>query len=192
MNPPPQPLASPTPIETGNGLSRLRVCAFESRKGADLRALIERMGGIATIAPSMREIPLTDNPLALAFGERLLAGNIDVMVFLTGVGARALADVLQTQYALPDVIAALNQRVIVVRGPKPAVVLREWGVKIDVQVPEPNTWRDLLRAVEHAIPLAGKLIAVQEYGIPNEDLYAGLRALGGTVLPVPVYRWELP
>ena len=72
------------------GLSGLRVCSLESRKGSEMRSLVERQGGIATIAPSMQEIPLDDNPAAFAFAERLFAGEIDVLILLTGVGTRAL------------------------------------------------------------------------------------------------------
>ena len=64
-----------------------RVLSLESRKADEMRSLIERHGGIATVAPSMREIPLDENRAALAFGEQLFAGQIDVVVFLTGVGA---------------------------------------------------------------------------------------------------------
>jgi len=157
-----------------------------------MKSLIERQGGTAILAPSMREIPLEQNAAALAFGDRLRVGAVDVMVFLTGVGARALAEVLALHMTLPQLVEALRECVVVVRGPKPAAVLREWGARIDVQVPEPNTWRELLDAIARHSPIEGKVVAVQEYGIPNADLYQGLQHLGGTVLPVPVYRWELP
>ena len=52
--------------------------------------MIERRGGIAIVAPAMREVPLEDNHAALDFAERLLAGEFDVVIFLTGVGTRAL------------------------------------------------------------------------------------------------------
>ncbi|MFM8288386.1 MAG: uroporphyrinogen-III synthase, partial [Planctomycetaceae bacterium] len=81
---------------------------------------------------------------------------------------------------------------VVVRGPKPAVVLREWQVPIAVQVPEPNTWRELLEAIQQLGDLRGVRVAVQEYGVPNQALYDGLAALGAEVLAVPVYRWALP
>jgi len=180
------------PIPPGGRLAGLRLCSLESRRQADMKSLIERQGGIAILAPSMREIPLEQNAAALDFGDRLRSGGVDVMVFLTGVGARALAEVLALQMSLPQFVEALRDRVVVVRGPKPASVLREWGARIDVQVPEPNTWRELLDAIGRHSPIEGKVVAVQEYGIPNPDLYQGLQQLGGTVLPVPVYRWELP
>src|SRR6266481_9889379 len=108
------------------GLSGLRVCSFESRKGAEMRGLVERQGGIVTIAPSMREVPLAENPEAFAFAARLFGGTVDVVILLTGVGTRALAEVLESKYSRDEFLAALQKCTIIVRGPKPAAVFREW------------------------------------------------------------------
>jgi uroporphyrinogen-III synthase len=84
---------------------------------------------------------------------------------------------------------------VVARGPKPVAVLREWGVSIALPVPEPNTWRELLHALdenEDKIPLKATRVAVQEHGVPSKELYAGLAERGALVFPVPVYKWEPP
>jgi len=169
-----------------------RICSFESRRGAEMKSLIERHGGVATIAPSMREIPLDDNPAAFSFGEQLLDGKIDVVLFMTGVGATALLEVLESRYKRADLYAALGRTVVVVRGPKPTVVLRNWGVRIDHRAAEPNTWREVLQLFDASIPLKGRTVAVQEYGLPSVELYGEFSARGAQVLPVPVYRWALP
>lgn len=170
----------------------LHICSFESRRAGELRSLIERHGGVATIAPSLREVPLEDNPQAFAFAEELFAGRIDIVIFLTGVGARALLDVVETRYERAAFLTALQSVVTVVRGPKPSAVLREWNVRIDVRAPEPNTWREVLAALEGKLDLSGKRVAVQEYGVPNEEFYRELEGRGAAAIRVPVYRWELP
>jgi len=177
---------------TKAGLTGLHVCAFESRMVDEMRMLLERQGARVTVAPSMREIPLGENPAVFAFGEQLFAGTIDVLLLLTGVGTRAMVDVLELRHARADILAALSKAILVVRGPKPASVLREWKLRIDHLVPEPNTWRDLLTLLDEKVPVAGKTVAVQEYGLPNPELYTGLEQRQATVVPVPVYRWELP
>src|SRR5436309_528395 len=154
-------MTSPPDQSTGPGLNGLRVCSFESRKGAEMRTLLERHGAIVTIAPSMREVPLEDNPEAFEFAERLFAGTIDIVILLTGVGTRVLAEVLESKHAHDDLLAALQKCTLIVRGPKPAAVLREWKVRIDHQVPEPNTWRDLVAMLDSKLPVAGKRVAVQ-------------------------------
>jgi len=170
----------------------LRVCSFESRRGAEMKSLIERHGAIATIAPSMREIPLTDNPAVFQFAEQLLAGGIDIVVFMTGVGATSLLESLETRYPRDLIFAALEKVCVVVRGPKPTAVLRGWGVRIDHRAQEPNTWREIMLIFDQSIPLQGRCVAVQEYGQPSVEFYHALTTQGATVLPVPVYRWALP
>lgn len=169
-----------------------RVCSFESRRGPEMKSLIERNGGVAFVAPSMREIPLEDSAEAFTFARELFDGQIDIVLFMTGVGATALVEALETRYPRAEIFAALEKTTIVVRGPKPTAVLRNWGVRIDHRAPEPNTWREVLSLFEAAIPLAGKRVAVQEYGLPSVELYQEFEKRGATVLPVPVYKWALP
>jgi uroporphyrinogen-III synthase len=187
--------AEPTASHAPRGFGGLRVVAFESRMAAETARLIEKSGGIALSAPSMREVPLGDNPLALAFAADLLAGRFDAVIFLTGVGTRYLFEAMETAHARADLVAALARTVVVARGPKPVRVLRELGVPVAVTVPEPNTWRELLVAVEEGpdgIVLDGADVAVQEYGASNERLIAALAERGARVTAVPVYRWALP
>jgi uroporphyrinogen-III synthase len=146
----------------------------------------------------MREVPLESNTEALAFAARLLAGEFDLVIFLTGVGARALLSVVETTYKRGEYIAALQRVKVVARGPKPVAVLRELGVTPAITVPEPNTWRELLRALDDACDskkdfrLRGARVAVQEYGVTNSELLSGLSERGASVTRVPVYQWALP
>jgi uroporphyrinogen-III synthase len=173
----------------------LRVLSLESRRDAEMAKLIVSSRGIATVAPSMREIPLETNTEALSFGRKLAEGAFDVVIFLTGVGTRALARVVETIYPLEQYLAELRKVSIVARGPKPVAVLREWNIPIAVTAPEPNTWRELLRALDEnaaSVPLNGRCVAVQEYGVSNPDLLAGLSERGARVASIPVYEWGLP
>jgi uroporphyrinogen decarboxylase len=174
------------------GFGGLRVVAFESRMAAEVATMIERRGGIAIVAPSMREVPLEDNHAALDFAESLLAGEFDVVVFMTGVGTRALFQAIETRHQRAAIVAALARLTTVARGPKPIRALRDLGVEPTVVVPEPNTWRELLNALASELDLKGKRVAVQEYGASNHELTAGLEARGARVTIVPVYRWTLP
>jgi uroporphyrinogen-III synthase len=73
--------------------------------------------------------------------------------------------------------------------------LKELGVPVTVAVPEPNTWRDLLRTLDEksdSLSIRGRQVAVQEYGVSNPDLLAGLSGRGAHVTRVPVYEWGLP
>ena len=177
-----------------NGLKGLRVLLLESRRAAEMAKLIANYGGEPIVAPSMREVPIESNTRAIEFARTFAAGGFDVVIFLTGVGARALARAVGTVYPLADLMEKLKTVIVVVRGPKPVAVLKEWGVPVAVTAPEPNTWRELLRALDEssATPLRGRRVAVQEYGESNPELLAGLRERGAVVTTVPVYQWALP
>lgn len=171
----------------------LSVLVLESRRSREMAALVTTYGGRPVAAPALREIPLESNPEALAFADALLRGAFDIVILLTGVGTRALLDVAQTRHPREAFVAALAKTKVVARGPKPLAVLRELQVPTWVTVPEPNTWRELLAAIDATTePLGGRRVAVQEYGVSNADLLEGLEARGAEVTRVPVYRWALP
>jgi len=178
--------------ESVEDLAGLRVVAFESRMEQETARLIGRYGGRPLLAPAMREVPLDGNPAAEQFARRLLASEFDLVVFLTGVGLEALFALLDRSFDHQALIAALRRVITVARGPKPAAALRKLGLTATINIPEPNTWREVLHAIDQHQPVAGKQVAVQEYGVANIDLVAGLAARGAQVMQVPVYRWALP
>ena len=163
--------------------------SLESRRAVEIERLIRNQGGIAFVAPSVREVPLERNRAALAFAERLFQGDFDMVILLTGAGTRLLGQVIETRWPAGSLAEALKKVTVVVRGPKPAAVMREWGVPVSITVAEPNTWREVVAALEGR---AEKRIAVQEFGRPSDELIHALAARGAEVTPVPVYRWELP
>jgi uroporphyrinogen-III synthase len=167
----------------------LRVLSLESRRSAEIEKLIRARGGDPFVAPSMREIPLQDNPEAFVFAARLFAGEFDMVILLTGVGARLLNQILETRYPPGSFVDALRKVAVVVRGSKPAAVMREWNVPVAVTVLEPNTWREILAATQDR---PERNIAIQEFGRSSPELIEGLRARGAQVATVPVYQWDLP
>lgn len=173
----------------------LCVLALESRRAREIAKLIANLGGVPIVAPSVREVPLESNQEALEFARRLAAGEVDMIIFTTGVGVKALASAVEKVCPRDELSRYLNGVVVVARGPKPAVALRELGVSISLTVPEPNTWRDLLALLDQSkntFPVAGRRVAVQEYGVTNPELSAGLQERGAIVTLVNVYQWALP
>ena len=169
--------------------------ALESRRATEMARLIATYGGQPLVAPALREVPLELNTEALGFADSLVRGELDIVIFLTGVGTRALVSVIEPKYPRDAFTAALARTKIVARGPKPLAALRELKVPVWITVPEPNTWHELLAAIDARAeerPLGGARVAVQEYGISNTKLLDALRGRGAQVTRVPVYRWALP
>ena len=182
-------------IEKQSGFNGAVVVSFESRLAELMAQSIQKKGGRPILAPSMQEIPLERNPEAFAFAEKLLAGQIDVVILNTGVGTRILFEILKTKYPFEQIVQAVTKTTSVARGPKPIRVLKEFGITPTLAVPEPNTWFEILEALDlskRSIALEGRTVAVQEYGITNEALIEGLKKRGASVIQVPVYRWALP
>ena len=170
----------------------LRVAAFESRRALEMARLIEKFHGVPAVSPSMREVPVADHREAIDFAHRLISGQIDVVLLLTGYGARQLVAQAERHVDRTRLLNALSDVVTVVRGPKPQAALKEFGLEPTHRVPEPNTWREVLQTLDQHVPIANQTVALQEYGLPNTSLIAGLEARGATVCRVKVYNYDFP
>jgi hypothetical protein len=83
----------------------------------------------------------------------------------------------------------------VARRPKPSAALRELRGRARVIAPEPNPWRDLLTRLDqrkNSVSVSGGRVSIQECGVTNPELSAGLYARGAMVSAVKVDRWALP
>jgi uroporphyrinogen-III synthase len=172
------------------------VLVLESRRAQELASIVASYGGDPLVAPSMREVPLESNTEAIACADALERGDCDLLILLTGVGTRTLADAVErVRGTRAPLLTALRRTRIAARGPKPVAVLREWGVPVWLMAPEPNTWRELMTALDQRateLPLSGARVFVQEYGASNLQLLAALESRGARVTRVPVYQWALP
>src|ERR1700680_1584535 len=178
---------------TAGGFAGRTVLSFETRVSAEIGKLIETYGGRAIVAPATREVPAASDADVSRFVTTLLEGQIDLVIFLTGVGTRALARAVAPFCSRDQFLLSLSKVPVVARGPKPVAALKELGVPIAWNVAYPNTWREILQLLDvNKVPLQGRRVAVQEYGIPSKDLMDGLKKRGAEVLAVHVYNWALP
>ena len=169
-----------------------RVLAFvEARMPQEMASLILRHGGVPYSAPVMQEVYLKDSPDVQQLVGDVCAGKVDAVVLLTGVGTRALVQTAAAMGREEEFIHSLEQLTVIARSPKPARVLRQHKVHIDVMPPEPFTSEDLVEAIG-GIDLQGKDVAVQHYGGPNSFLVQSLKQRGARVREVTLYTWGLP
>ena len=175
-----------------DGFDGLRVAAFESRRATEVERMLTRAGAHAFVSPSMREIPLEGDPQILRYARQVIAGEFEVVVLMTGVGLRLLVAAIDGPIGSEPFLRALAACVTIARGPKPTAALKDWGLRPTHQVPEPNTWREILALIDAQVSVSGVAVAVQEYGVPNHDLVSGLEARGATVTRAPIYRWGFP
>ena len=124
------------------------------------------------------------------------ADEFDLVILLTGVGTRALVAVVERVRGQRESFVQRPRRTkVVARGPKPVAVLRELEVPAWLTAPEPNTWREVLAALDdEAAASSPRGPARGRAGVRRVEPRSArrLEARGASVTRVPVYQWALP
>jgi uroporphyrinogen-III synthase len=168
-------------------LENVRVAVLEHRFTKEFSVLFERFGASVYACPLLEERPVENREELRAFVRRVVEGSLDVMIFLTGVGARFLVAEAESMGMKEDFLQALGKLTTVVRGPKPVAALRQLGVRIDV-IPGNPTTEGVIEALRNR-DLQNRRVGVQLYGTPNPQLVSALEAKGAMVAPVQVYAY---
>lgn len=166
------------------------IAITEGRRATELATLIGKLGGVAYSAPAVVEVPRRDLGPARVALERICAGEVAVVTFMTGVGTTAFFDLATRAGRRDDLLRALAEVTVVARGPKPIAALKAAGVRIDMVPSEPTS--DGVLDVLASRDLRGRTVAVQLYGDENRVLVEGLTARGARVVEIPLYEWALP
>jgi uroporphyrinogen-III synthase len=168
-------------------LEGITVAILEHRFTKEFAILFEKSGATVHACPMLEEKPVENREELQHFVRRVVSGDLDAMIFLTGVGARFLVAEAESMGRKENFLEALGKMTIVVRGPKPVAALRQLGVHIDV-IPENPTTEGVIEALRNR-DLQGRRVGVQLYGTPNPQLVSALEAKGATVTPVQVYAY---
>jgi uroporphyrinogen-III synthase len=168
-----------------------RVGLLEGRMGAELAGLVLRNGGTPIVAPALHEAPVDAARAVRDLLARLRSGEVEVVVFLTGVAATALLDTAERLHRRDELIELLQRTVNVVRGQKPGAALKRNGIPISVTAEAPYTLAEVVRGLEGA-GVGGLGVAVLHYGERSEELSSAIRDLGASVLDLSLYEWRMP
>jgi uroporphyrinogen-III synthase len=168
-------------------LKDVTIAIVEHRFTKEFSTLFERLGATVYACPLLQEKPVENKEELQEFVRRVIAGTLDLMIFLTGVGARFLVAEAESMGLKDEFLNALSKVTIVVRGPKPVAALRQLGVHIDV-IPENPTTEGVIEALRTR-ELQGRHVGVQLYGTPNPQLVSALEGKGAKVTPVQVYAY---
>lgn len=176
--------------ESGLPLASKCIALPESRELDVFATLLERRGARVLRCPlvAIRDAP--DPAPVLDWLRQFSAGACDDLLLFTGEGLCRLLDVLDRHAPSERAgfVARLAQVRIVVRGPKPARVLRELGLRPD-RIAEPATTAGMIACLRE-FDLRGRHVGVQLYGSePNAPLMAFLAEAGAQAVPVAPYRY---
>lgn len=160
------------------------------RKREIQRRLLEARGAAVVEGPTMQTRYLPDDPTLRAVTEMLAAEPPDVFVADTGVGISAWFEAAESWGLQNRLAEAVQASEPFARGAKAASALRRLtGVAATTA---PGGRIDGLRQPLAGRALAGCRVAVQRSGADDEPFLDWLRSEGAEVVPVEVYRWELP
>ena len=160
----------------------------ESREIEVFAALLERRGAHVIRCPlvAIRDAP--DPAPVLEWSRRLAADALDDLILLTGEGLRRILSCIERHEPTlrAEFIAALARMRKITRGPKPAKVLRELGMKPEIAAERPTT--DGVIASLSGLDLRQRRVGVQLYGSePNRPLVDFLENAGASVSVVAPY-----
>ncbi|ASW55229.1 uroporphyrinogen-III synthase [Plantactinospora sp. KBS50] len=171
-------------------LTGFTVAVTAERRNAELRALFERRGARVVNAPSLAIVPLRDDTALRRATEDLLRRPPDVVVVTTGVGFRGWLDAADGWGAAEPLRGGLGRARLLARGAKPCGAIRAAGLSEQWAAPSESCEEILRELIEEGV--AGRRIAVQLHGGPQEEFVSALRRAGAEVVEVPVYRWTAP
>jgi len=170
------------------GLDGLRILVPETRELDLFTAMLEAEGAETVRCPLVRILDAADDGSVQAWIDKLISGDFQDVVFLTGEGLRRLLAVADHAGRREAFVAALTHVRTITRGPKPARALREIGQApgLAAGVPTSQGVLDALAGED----LKGRKIGVQLYpGEAGLALPAALSARGAEVFPVTPYRF---
>ncbi len=172
-------------------LAGRRVAVLEGRMRVELANLVRRHGGEPCSVPAVHEAPLDCSEEVSRLLDRLERSQIDLAIFLTGAGVRALIAESERLARLPALIGGLTRITVACRGPKPAAALAQIKVPVAVRAAEPFTSTELL-AVPGMDQLDRKAVLLVHYGEREGRLAEALRDRGAQLDELCLYEWRLP
>lgn len=168
-------------------LSGKTVLVPESRELDLFCTMLETQGATAIRCPLVAIFDVEDATAVNAWLAELNSGAFDDLILLTGEG---LARLLAQAERLGDkdkAIAAIGRLRTIVRGPKPARVLREIGLRPGLTAAAPTS-RGVIDSLRDK-DIKGRVIGVQLYPGAPPELEKFLQSAGARAVPVVPYRY---
>jgi uroporphyrinogen-III synthase len=171
-----------------DSLSGRTIAIPETRELDVFASMLERRGATVVRCPLVEILDAPDPAPVLHWIRQFNLDAFTDLILLTGEGLRRLLSCIERHEPALQApfIAALTRVRKIVRGPKPARVLRELGLKPDVSGDAPTT--DGIISALAGENLHDKRFGVQLYGSePNTKLIDFLRSKGASTSTVAPY-----
>ncbi|MEU1348012.1 uroporphyrinogen-III synthase [Streptomyces sp. NPDC005775] len=171
-------------------LAGFTVGVTAARRADELSTLLRRRGATVVHAPALRIVPLADDSELLAATKELIDDVPDVVLATTAIGFRGWIEAADGWGIGEQLLDTLRGVELLARGPKVKGAVRAAGLT-ETWSPASESMAEVLeRLLEEGVE--GRRIALQLHGEPLPGFVESLRAAGGEVVGVPVYRWMPP
>jgi len=171
-------------------LAGFTVGVTAARRADELGTLLRRRGAAVLHAPALRIVPLADDTELLSATKELIDQAPDVVVATTAIGFRGWVEAADGWGYGEELLARLREVELLARGPKVKGAIRAAGLTEEWSPASESMAEVLDRLLGEGV--AGRRIALQLHGEPLPGFVESLRAAGGDVVLVPVYRWMAP
>ena len=173
-------------------LRGLTIAITGSRRASELAKIVENLGGKPYIAPTIGIEANLDKPneAIMEFINKLVKQEADYVIFMTGPGVFSLIELARSIGMEAALLASLRKVTIVARSAKPQMILRRFGIKVDL-IPQENTLKGILDLLKDK-DITGKTIAILWHGEEEskkikEELYkAGI----SNIIEASSYRYS--
>ncbi|GIF66138.1 uroporphyrinogen-III synthase [Asanoa ishikariensis] len=163
------------------------VAITAERRRDELGALLERRGARVVSAPAITIIPLLDDAALRTATVACVEHAPDIVVATTGIGFRGWLEAAEGWGVGEALRGGLGTARLIARGAKPCGAIRAAGLTEQWSAPTESCAEILDKLLAEGV--AGRRIAVQLHGGPQDEFTTALRAAGADVVEVPVYRW---
>lgn len=161
------------------------VALAEGRQLEELATLLEQEGATTLRCPMFSILDAPDPEPVRAWIGELIDGQIDGVLWMTGEAVRRLVGFAERDGRRDAFVAALGRVWTLTRGPKPALALRDLGLKPTAVAQTPTT-AGVIATLEKE-PLAGRRIGLTLYGSDNPELIHYLHSVAAVPRPVLSY-----
>ncbi len=171
-------------------LAGFRIGVTADRRSDEQMQLLQARGATCLHGPTIKTHPIGPPEELRHATEALIADPPDVVLFTTGIGVRGWVEAAESFHLGDALREALSESLILSRGPKAKGAALTEGFHVEWTTPAARS-DELIDELERR-GVAGQRVAAQLDGAAGARLGRGVRALGATFVPVPVYRWSLP
>lgn len=168
-------------------LEGFRIGVTSDRRSADLIDALARRGAQVLHAPTLRMANAVSDDPVIADTRAIIEARPDVLLATTAYGVRRWFEVADAAGLGEDLVDALADTAILVRGPKARGGIRAAGLN-DVGMSAEETTESLIDEVLEKYP-PGLTVAVQLHGFLNPWQLDRLHETHARVLTVEPYRW---